>query len=237
MSQAQIPYSSGIDRAFDFTNTRDESIPAPYLSGRIKNTICATNGSNGSADGFMDVSVPVVGVNYGAWATTPFDHDNMDVHGGCVNMRDVPKHNMVNITISSLRLRGFRLPPQTYEGDRHKLYHRLIREGADPSAVAVVRGVIFADGVTVDALMAPIRTREMSLAHGGAKRMWHMLLETKEMMPGKKKYLCLLCPVGSRPGYNHDRDAIRHFNRDHFGFSFPCKHWYVDILRSPLKLG
>jgi hypothetical protein len=44
---------------------------------------------------------------------------------------DVPAHNSVDVNISSLRLRGVRLPPQSYEANRHKLYHWLIREEAD----------------------------------------------------------------------------------------------------------
>ena len=55
--------------------------------------------------------------------------------------------------------------------------------------------------------------------------MWQMLLETKEVMPGKKKYFCLLCPAEGCSGYNYDRDAVRHFNREHFGFAFPCEYW------------
>ena len=89
----------------------------------------------------------------------------------------------------------------------------------------IVRNIIFAAEVTFDALMAPIQTHEMSLAYGGEKMVWQMLLEMKEVMPGKTKYFCLLCSVGGCRGYSYDRDAVRHFNRDHFGFSFPCEHW------------
>jgi len=52
-----------------------------------------------------------------------------------------------------------------------------------------------------------------------------MLLEKKEVVLGQVKYFCLMCPLGGCQGYNLDRDAVRHFNREHFGFSFPCEHW------------
>jgi len=85
--------------------------------------------------------------------------------------------------------------------------------------------VIFAEGVTFDALMAPIQAGEVLRTCDGASKMWKMLLETREVIPGQKKYRCLLCPVGNRVDYGHNHDAVRHFNRDHFGFSFPCEYW------------
>jgi len=105
------------------------------------------------------------------------------------------------------------------------LYNRLISEGADIGVAMVLRFIIFADGVTIDALMASIETPEMVRAFGGAKRMWKLLLETKEMAIGKKKYRCLLCPMENRREYGHNRDAVRHFNKEHFGFSFTCDYW------------
>ena len=55
--------------------------------------------------------------------------------------------------------------------------------------------------------------------------MWGLLLEMKEVVPGKKKFCCLLCPLENRREYSHNRDAMRHFNKDHFGFSFRCEYW------------
>jgi len=74
-------------------------------------------------------------------------------------------------------------------------------------------------------LMAPIEVPEMVRASGGATRMWELLLETNETTLGRKKYRCLLCPLKKRFEYSDSRDAVRHFNKDHFGFFFPCEYW------------
>ena len=116
-----------------------------------------------------------------------------------------------------------RSSPQKYEGDVGRLYDQSINEEADIGAAMSFRYVVFANGVT-DALSAPIKTREVVGVCDGANRMWKALLETR-VAQGKKKYFCLLCPVGKRREYRHGRDTIRHFNRDHFGFSFPCEYW------------
>jgi hypothetical protein len=49
----------------------------------------------------------------------------------------------------------------------------------------VLRDVAFAGGLTAKGPMAFIRTRETFLAYIGAGRMWQLLLETKEAVPGK----------------------------------------------------
>jgi hypothetical protein len=222
MLQAQIPYTGNVDLG----NAGPELAPALGIPRYIPSTVIGPSGSGGDVGGFMNMPGPTMAVNpYGAWATLPFYHWNAGAQGGRMNTGDAPAHHGLNITTSSLRLRGDRLPPQAYQADCCRLYHRLIHEGADFYAAAVVHDVIFAAGVTVDALMAPIPTREMSLAYSRAKRMWQLLLETKAVAPGQQKYCCLLCPVGNRHEYKFDRDAVRHFNRDHFGFSFPCSYW------------
>jgi hypothetical protein len=223
MPQEQIPYTGNVDL---FSDAESELAPALGIPGYIPNTIIGSSGSGGDVGGFVNMSGPTVAIDpRGAWATPLFYHRNAGAQGGWVNTGGVPAHNGLNITTLSLRLRGDRPPPQAYEADRGRLYHRLIREGADFYAAAVVHDIIFAAGVTVDALMAPIPTREMSLAYSRAKRMWQSLLETKAVALGQQKYCCLLCPVGNGHEHKFDRDAVRHFNRDHFGFSFPCSYW------------
>jgi len=101
----------------------------------------------------------------------------------------------------------------------------LIHEGADTVAAMFLRYIIFANGVTFDALMAPLQTSDVVSVCDGTSKMWKMLLETKEVMPGIKKYCCLLCPDGNRREYRDGRDAVRHFSKDHLGFSFPCEYW------------
>jgi hypothetical protein len=224
--QVQMPYTSGVDIAFDFGNIGAGFVPALDLLEYIPNAIESSHGSNGIVDGIVNRFLPMTDINpRDVWANPQFNHENTGAQGEWMVTLDLPAHNGVDVNISSLRLRGVRLPPQSYEANCHKLFHRLIREGADVYAATVVHDVIFAKGVSFDALMAPIRKREISLLYGGAKRMWQALLETKGGVTSNKKYFCLLCPVGNRAGWKDDRDAIRHFNREHFGFSFPCEYW------------
>jgi hypothetical protein len=224
--QVPMPYTGDVDIAVDSEHTKAELVPALDLLERVPNAIDSSCGSNGIIGGFVNRGLPMTDINLrDVWVNPPFNHENTGAQGEWMATLDLPAHNGVDINTSSLRLRGVRLPPQSYEANRHKLFHRLIREEAVLYAATVVHDVIFAKGVSFDALMAPIRKRETSLLYGGAKRMWQALLETKEGMPGQKKYFCLLCPIGNRAGWKVDRDAIRHFNRDHFGFSFPCEKW------------
>ena len=224
-SHAQMLYSGEVDHTYGCRNASDELIPGNILVGDVPNAISTSSRSSGIAGGLLNCFDPIMNVDpHGDWDRL-FHHDNTGVSRGSTNIGDGPASDVMDINILSLRLRGARLPPQTYERDVLKLYHRLEHEGANPCAAMIVRDVIFAAEVTVDALMAPIPTREMSIKYGGARRMWQMLLETKEVVPGKKKYFCLLCPVEGCSGYSYDRDAVRHFNREHFGFSFPCEYW------------
>ena len=225
-SQAQILYSGDVGRAYGRGNTSAEPIPGRILAGDVPNAISTSSRSSGTACGPMNFLDPTINFNpLGAGANPLLHHNNMEVQRGRTSRGDGPACDVIDINIMSLRLRGVRLPPQTYEKDVLKLFLRLMSEGADIRAAVLLRDVIFVDEVTVDALMAPIQKREMSIEYGGAKRMWQMLLEKKEVVPGQVKYFCLLCPFGGCRGYNLDRDAVRHFNREHFGFSFPCEHW------------
>lgn len=88
----------------------------------------------------------------------------------------------------------------------------------------ILRDIIFADKVTVNALMAPV-TPKMIGRSNRATRMWHLLLEVKEAVPGKKIYCCLLCPLETRCEYSENHDALRHLNKEHFDFSFRCEYW------------
>jgi len=224
--QDQMPYTTDINRAYDLGNTGPELVPALGLPRHIPNAIIDSSGSNEDAGGFINRPGRMMGVHpSSAWANPPSFHGNAIAEEGEANTSDVPACSGLNVTTSCLRLRGVRSPPQTYEDDVGKLFDRLIREGADIGAAMFLRYVIFAEGVTIEALMAPIQARKVFRACDGASKMWKVLLETKGLIPGKKKYCCLLCPVRNRVEYRHDHDAVRHFNRDHFGFSFPCEYW------------
>ena len=225
-SQAQILYSGDDNPAYSRGNTISMPMLGRILAGDVPNAIGTSSGSSETAGRPINFLDPIMNSNpRGRGANPLLHHDNTEVQRGWTNRGDGPAHDVIDVNIMSLRLRGIRLPPQTYEKDVGKLYHRLIYEGAESRAAVILRDVIFAAEVTIDALMAPIKKRELSIEYDGAKRMWQMLLEKKEVMPGQVKYFCLLCPLGGCRGYNLDRDAVRHFNREHFGFSFPCEHW------------
>jgi len=226
MLQEQMPYAAYGNLACDFGNTGPELVPALGQPHHNPNTIIDCFGWNDNADGFINLPGWMIGDNpHSAWVNPPSFHGNEITEGGDTNTGNVLACDRLNIATSSLRLRGVRSPPQTYEADVVKLHNRLIQEGADMMTAMFLLYVIFAEGVTIDALMAPIQAREVLRTCDGANKMWKMLLETREVIPGKKKYHCLLCPVGNRAEYRHDHDAVRHFNRDHFGFSFPCEFW------------
>ena len=226
MSRQKMPYAADINLAYDFRNSCPELVPALILPDHIPNAVIDSSGSNENAGGLVNMPGLTMGIDPpSTWVVPSSRHSNGMEGEGETNTRTVPARNELSVTTSSLRIRGARSPPQTYEHDVGRLYDRLIREGADIGAAMFLRYIIFANGVTVDALMAPIQTGELFHVCDGANRMWKVLLETKEVIPGKKKYSCLLCPVKNRREYQYDRDAVRHFNKDHFGFSFPCEYW------------
>ena len=223
MLQAQLPYTGDVDPMYDFGH---RLVPPLEPREHIPNTIIGSFGSNRDIGEWVNMPDPMMGVNpRGACANPASYYGNATAQGGWMNASDVLARNGHNISMPCLRLRGTRSPPQAYEGDVSRLYDRLIREGADLGAALILRYIIFADGVTVDALMAPVRTPEMIGISNGATKMWGLLLEMKEVVPGKTKYRCLLCPLENRHEYRHNRDAVRHFNKDHFGFSFRCEYW------------
>ena len=118
-----------------------------------------------------------------------------------------------------------RSPPRTAETNLGALCIRLLAEGADVETVDIVREIIFSTSVSEEALMAPNNSYEVWRKYGGATVVWQLLLEVKETMSGEKSYCCRLCPQEHRPEYKHNRDAIRHFKRDHFGFAVSCVYW------------
>ena len=200
MSRQQMPYNADINLAYDFGNSYPELVPALVPPDHIPNTVIDSSGSNENAGGLVNMPGLIMGVDHpSTWVVPSSRHSNRMAEWGETNTRNVPARNELNITASSLQIRGPRSPPQTYEHDVARLYDRLIREGADLGAAMFLRYIIFANGVTVDALMAPIQTGELFHVGDGANRMWKVLLETKEVVPGRKTYGCLLCPVKKPP--------------------------------------
>jgi len=226
MLRQQMAYTADVNLPYDLANSLPQHVPALVLPGHIPNTEIGSFRAHEDAGSFVNTPSPMMGVDHPrTWMNLPSRHDNAIAEGGETRTRNTPVRNRLDITTSSLRIRGKRSRPQAYEGDAGRLYDRLLGEGADINTVVILRYIIFAEGVTLEALMAPTQTSDVSHACNGASRMWEMLLEKKEVMPGKELYRCLLCPVQNRREYRYDRDATRHFNKDHFGFSFPCEYW------------
>ena len=222
----QMSYATDINHANDLRNTSFELVPALGLPGYIPITNIGPLCSNENTGGLINVPNLMMAANSPSSWANPLSRQSNAIAAGCENNGSgVPACNGLNIKSSSLRIRGVRSPPQTYEGNVGRLCDRLIHEGADISTVMFLRYVIFATEVTVDALLAPLQPSEVVHVCDGANRMWKMLLEMKEVTPGEKKFCCLLCPVGNRREYRYGRDAVRHFNKDHFGFSYPCEYW------------
>jgi hypothetical protein len=185
------------------------------------------------ADRFLNFADPVLAADcIGASAIDPHFKSNAAPHLGVANMVDITSNYGRRFTLPYIRrtTTGRRAPvsapPQDFEGDPEVLAFRLIREGADPDAVDIIRRWIFVPNVTEQALRAPIKSRELSLRHGGVKLNWQMLLQvTEEAASGEQSYCCRLCPPERRPEYKNAPDGLRHLKRDHFGLSVACQYW------------
>ena len=128
-SHAQIPYSDDVGPAYGRRNTSDEPIPGSIFVGDVRNPVSTSSRPIGIAGGLINFFDPVMNVGpRNEWDRLPH-HDNTGVSRGSTNREEGPARDVMNINISSLRLRGARLPPQTYEKDVLKLYHRLEQEG------------------------------------------------------------------------------------------------------------
>ena len=104
-----------------------------------------------------------------------------------------------------------------------RLKTRLIEGGATVEAVGLCDDV-FKDGVTREALerrLTHSQCRKLGLRDG---KMFQIFLEKVEVMGGTK-HRCRLCPKNDAMLYKNHRDALRHFLKEHFGFSFDCVYW------------
>ena len=159
--RVQMLYASDVDPAYAL---RKEVVPSFHPQGHNLNTTSNSFGLNGNPGGFISVAGPMPDTN------TPLHRNKAVAQGTQTNMCDVPACNGINITMSALHPRGPRSPPQLFEGNIEVLYGRLVYEGADIGAAWVLRFIIFANGVTYDALVAPIDTPELLRASGGGTR-------------------------------------------------------------------
>jgi hypothetical protein len=210
----------------------------PVTAADIARPVCppAISGDLGSMFGavnrFTSPANPVAAVNpLYPRAIDPRLGISIAPQWGVTNVVDVPANYRRRINVPYIRRTKtgrkapVSAPPQAFEDNPNALAVRLINEGADPEAVDIMLRWIFAFEVTEEALRAPIESRELSLQHGGIKAMWQMLLQMTEAVSGEQNYCCRLCPLEYRPEYKNEVDVLRHFKRDHFGFSVACQCW------------
>jgi hypothetical protein len=128
------------------------------------------------------------------------------------------------------------LPAEEFEADMSRLADRLIIQGVD-RAVVELCSMIFAQGVSLEALKARM-TRKECEKHGLRSGMrYRMLLDIVKMTKGgvsMNRHACRLCPRGEAADYRNHRDALRHLLRDHFGMGFQCTQWSASL--SPFGL-
>jgi hypothetical protein len=121
------------------------------------------------------------------------------------------------------------LPAEEFDGDISRLTGRLTIEGVDQTVVELCC-VIFARGVSLEALKARM-TRKECERHGLQSGMrYRMLLDVVKMAKGgvsMDRHVCRLCPRDEAVDYKNHRDALRHLLRDHFGIGFQCTRWLV----------
>ena len=120
------------------------------------------------------------------------------------------------------RSRGPLLPVDP-EDNVTSLKTRLMDGGATKEAVDLCDDV-FKDGVTREALerrLTHSQCRKHGLRDG---KTFQIFLEKVEVMGGMKNR-CRLCPRDDAMLYRNHRDGLRHFLKDHFGFSFRCNYW------------
>ena len=228
---AHISHWRGLDAANGVAIHDPTTVADPKLPIYPQTTVGDFEYVCGAVDGFVDPANAVDWV--GAWAATDLRLGrNMAPYTGAPDVVDVPADYGININILfTRRTRTGRrapvgVPPQAFEGDPDVLAVRLIGEGADPEAVDIMRRWIFVSRVTEQALEGPIKSRELSVRHGGVRVKWRLLLQVTGVVPGEEQsFCCRLCPMERRPEYKNASDVLRHLKRDHFGFSVACQYW------------
>jgi hypothetical protein len=124
-------------------------------------------------------------------------------------------------------------PAVQFEADASVLATRLLNEGAEKTAVDLLRTEIFISEMTIKALMAKSIYREQSTSTSSMRSKYRLLLGDTERDDGSKGHCCLLCPQGGRKVYKNPQDSIRHLCKSHFGIALSCiGRWYVAIFSS-----
>ena len=120
------------------------------------------------------------------------------------------------------RPRARRGPVVQFEADANALATRLLKEGADSTAVELLCSQVFNDEVSARALTDKSICREQSTSTSSTRSKYRLLLADIERKDGSNGYCCLLCPQGRRKEYKNPQDSIRHLRKAHFGIAVSC---------------
>ena len=212
---------SALDESHELARTK--SLPAGAPEGCAGASICPNDALRQTSTSMVYPSITPSIVEGASGESSPTDIQR----GPMVSTGGISTHEsdvMGDDPQPVLKLRG--LPAEEFEGNVLKLKDRLLRKGAEPTAVGVCTR-IFSEGISIAALEVSM-TREESKAHGVVGKRYRMLLEKRAELGGTKNR-CRLCS-GSVEYKNH-RDALRHLLKDHFGMGYECKYnWYVGVL-------
>ena len=126
--------------------------------------------------------------------------------------------------------------PVSYEGDVVRLQHRCREKGVEESVVTLL-GKIFADEVSLEALIRPLTDVEVETKEFGIEtgKIYTAFLKYTNEASVDPRFICRLCHVQSKQTWKHSKDVLRHLRRDHFGLADVCKQWYVS--NHPLTSG
>ena len=118
--------------------------------------------------------------------------------------------------------------PVSYEGDVVRLQQRCREKGADESVIPFL-GKIFADEVSLEALVRPVTDAEVETKEFGIEtgKVYTAFLKYTNETSVDPRFICRLCHVQSKQTWKNSKDVLRHLRRDHFGLSDVCKQWYV----------
>ena len=114
-------------------------------------------------------------------------------------------------------------PPVAHEPNLPRLQELSRQRGGQDFAIAWVR-MAFTEGVTVDALIRTLSEDEINAVdhdHGfRLSQAYDGFLEKVE-----DRFECGLCAEEKRANWKNKKDAIRHFQKFHFGIGLTCGTW------------
>jgi hypothetical protein len=147
---------------------------------------------------------------------------------GCVEYDQAHLKVLTRRATRNSRFRATKGPSVQFEADKNALATRLLKEGADNTAVHLLLTQVFNNEVSASALTVNSMRREQPTGTSSTRSKYRLLLADVERKDGSKGYGCLLCPQGRRKEYKNPQDSIRHLRKAHFGIAESCiGGWYV----------